>query len=207
MILYFRIGMNCLKWPDRESFKGWFELFITGVPTYLLQIFSFLSIEAVILITGYVSTEILVANVAFINMYYLIALFTVSLQIVASALIGNKVGEQDLEGTKNMIKATVIISVTMNFVSQIIFYLCSWKFTNQEMLIIYPIVSITIIVQAFCSLLITILIGLGLQKGTVLANILSYLILGFPVSFYLTFKAKWIYYGPWIGLALATLSN
>ena len=71
MVNYYQIGSQCLKWPDRESFKEWWDLFKLGLPTYLLQVFQFISIEAVIILTGYVSTEILVANVALINILYL----------------------------------------------------------------------------------------------------------------------------------------
>ena len=207
MVHYFRIGVNCLKWPDRESFKGWWELFKLGLPTYLLQVFSFISTEAVILLTGYVSTEILVANVALINIYYMVGLFAISLQIVASALIGNKVGEGSLEGTKNMIRATTFLFLALTVLCLVVFYMLTWAFTNQEMLMIYPAVCVSLVSTSICTLLITILIGLGLQKGTMIVNLVSFLILGIPMSCYLTFYAGWIYYGPWAGLILANLFN
>ena len=207
MINYFKIGYECLKWPDSQSFKKWWELFKLGLPTYLLQVFAFLSTETVMLLAGYVSTDILAANVALINIYYMVGLFGTSLQIVASALIGNKVGEGDLQGTKNMIKATVIICVSLIILSQFVFYFTTWKYKNQEMLKIYPIVSIALVVRSLSTLLITILIGLGLQKGTTYVSLLSFLVFGVPISCFLTFYIKWVYYGPWIGLMLTMALN
>ena len=46
-----------------KAFKGWWNLFAKGIPTYLLNLFSFLSIEIIILMTGYLKDpEFLVAN-------------------------------------------------------------------------------------------------------------------------------------------------
>ena len=126
---------------------------------------------------------------------------------MGSSLIGNKVGEGSLEGTRNMIQATVFLFTTFTALGLIVFHITTWKYTNQEMLIIYPAVSLTLVTTSLCTLLITILTGLGLQEGTTLVNALSFVVLGIPLSCYLTFYVKWIYYGPWLGLAAATLFN
>ena len=207
VVNYYKIGTSYLKWPDKESLKFWCELFMMGLPTYLLQVFACISAEIVLLMTGYISTSILVANTALVNIYYMIGILGLSLQVVASALIGNKVGERDIEGTRNMIKATTIVGGVLILISQIMFYLASLSFTSQETKTIYPIISLTLAIYLLNQLLVTILIGLGLQSKTVAANIMSYLLFGIPLSYYLTFHIKWIYYGPWIGLMLATLFN
>ena len=207
VVNYFKIGTNILKWPDRKMLENWCELFKLGLPTYLLQVFTVVSTETVTLMTGYVSVEVLVANVALINIYYLISLPGLALQTIASSLIGNKIGEGNLQGARNMIKATVIIGVSAIILGQIVFYLVSLQFTNSEMLIIYPITSLALVTYCLSMLLVTILIGLGLQKSTMFFNIFSYVIFGIPISCYLTFHIGWIYYGPWLGLTIATTFN
>ena len=123
MVNYYKIGSHCLKWPDRESFREWWQLFKLGLPTYLLQVFQFIAIEAVIILTGYVSTKVLVANVALINVLYLVGLYGSSLQIVCSALIGNKVGERSVNGTRNMIQATVFLFAVLTILGLIVFHI------------------------------------------------------------------------------------
>lgn len=97
--------MYLLKWPDASALTKWRQLFKLGLPTYLLQVSTFISTEIVILMTGYLGTRILVANTGMLNIFYLLAIVTLCIQIISGALIGNKVGEADLDGVRKMTKA------------------------------------------------------------------------------------------------------
>lgn len=64
---------------DSEAMKGWNEIFQLGMPSYFLQLFSFISIEIVTLLSSLVDVEILVANTALVNLLYLLFFYIYAL--------------------------------------------------------------------------------------------------------------------------------
>lgn len=52
-----------------------------------------------------------------------------------------------------------------------------------------------------------ILIGIGIQHKTMAFNVLSYVLLGTPLSIFCTFWLEWYYSGPWIGITVCLSLN
>jgi multidrug resistance protein, MATE family len=220
-IIYFSV--HCLGYGKvattsitSEAMKGWWEIFQMGLPSYFLQLFSFISIEIVTLLSSLVDVEILVANTALVNLLYLLFLYIYALSQSWSAMIGNKIGEGDKEGARKLINAnnmfggSFAIFITCGFYA---FkpYLFSIYTTNPSILdkmdkISYAF-SFSLAAYMIKEVFVSILIGLGLQRKTLVFNIWSYLLVGIPISIFWTFWLKWEYSGPWIGLGIAIISN
>lgn len=111
IVHYWGIGKSPLHGFTRAALEGWRELFMQGVPTYFLQLFSFLSIDIVVLITAFVDVELVVANTGLVNIMYLFYLYVYAVLQSCSPMIGNKIGEGCKEGAQKLINANIIFGV------------------------------------------------------------------------------------------------
>lgn len=75
------------------------------------------------------------------------------------------------------------------------------------MTILQPVMMVFLATFMLKDFQVGILIGLGVQKRTIGINLLSYFMIGIPISIHLTFNVGWEYYGPWIGLTVSNVIN
>ncbi|CAI2366755.1 unnamed protein product [Moneuplotes crassus] len=204
---------NLVPTCKSEVFHDWGKLFLSGCPTYFLQLISFLSIESVVLITGFLEVKILVANTALINLLNILYLFIYAVMQSSSALIGNKIGEKDFAEGRRLIIAVMIFGILFSItISLILVMFSDWIFRLYVqdsdiipvMYKIMPIFVCTLVCYIMKDISQTVIIGLGLQKKTVAFNILSFLLIGVPVSIY---GLRWPYTGPWLGICLTLSLN
>ena len=216
IVHYLGYGVEAIRPFGKEAFEGWGESFSLGIPTFFLQFFAFVSIEIIILLSGVVDIEILVANTALINLFYLLYLYIACVMQSGSAMIGNKIGEGSKIGAQKLIDSVIIFGFT--FTTLAISFLFLFKdyifalYSTKESVIekmnsivyMYSIaLACYMMKDSFCS----VIIGLGLQGKTLTFNLLSYLQIGIPLSCFLTFYCGWTYSGPWTGIAFATFLN
>ena len=166
-----------------------------------------ISTEIVILMAGYINVTILVANTNLLLTYHSISVPTMAFSYIASARIGNKIGEGDIASTKTLINSNFYTHAIVLAVAELIFFLISLTYDMPEMLILQPILMLFMVSSIIISYITSNLIGMGLQKKTVWISLFMNFIIGIPISFYLTFKLGWVYYGPWTGLIIANLAN
>lgn len=209
-------GKESIQPFTKEAFTGWWELFKTGIPTYFLQLFAFISIEIIILLAGMLDVEILVANASLLNLLYFCYLYIYAVIQSCSPMIGNKIGAGSKLGAQKLIKANMMLTVLYCITILIIFYafrkyLFLMYVTKESILDKMMKISFTFSIAMVChctkDALSGILIGLGLQNKTLVFNIVSYLLFGIPLSIFCTFYLEWIYSGPWVGLTAANLAN
>ena len=212
----FGYGKEPIKQFTITSFEGWKEMFVLGVPTYFIQLFTFLSIEIVILITGYVDVKILVANTALVNILYMFYLYIYALIQSWASMIGNKIGEGWKESAIKLINAVMIFGFSFTaFSALLIFLFEDYIFiiyvSDEDVLEIMKIISnifvFTLISYNLKDLFWWILFGLGLQSKTITFNICSYVFCGVPISLLWTFVFEWIYIGPWVGITISLAMN
>ena len=209
IVHWFGYGKDPIKPFTRSSFEGWKEMFELGVPTYFMQLFTFLSIEIVILITGYVDVEILVANTALVNILYMLYLYIYALIQSWASMIGNKIGEGCKQSATKLIRALMIFGFSFTawsvvfiftFRDYIFLFYVSDENILKKMKAISNFFLLTVISYNLKDLFSWILFGLGLQGKTITFNICSYVFWGVPISLLCTFYFEWIYVGPWVGI-------
>lgn len=212
MVHLFGYGKEAIKPIRKEVFEEWTYSLKLGVPTFFLQFFAFISIEIIILLSGIVSPELLVANTIWVNMLYLLFLYVYSVQMTWWSWIGNKIGEGSKVGAEKLINANLIFAISFSifiivffhlFKSHLYFLYTTDPNTHEIMHKISIPFSFVLVGHMMKEVVSGILIGLGLQDKTMWFNISSYMLVGIPISAFWTFYLEWIYYGPWIGIAIA----
>ena len=126
----------------------------------------------------------------------------------SSSLIGNKIGEKDIAGAIKLIKAVILFGLLFSvLISLVVFIFSDFIFNvyiqDPEIISIMhkimPIFLCSLMCYIMKDISQTVIIGIGLQKQTVAFNILSYFLIGLPISIY---GLKWPYVGPWLGICL-----
>lgn len=105
------------------------------------------------LISGFVSVDILVANTALVNLLNILYLFIYATMHSSAPMIGNKVGEGDKEGVIKLIKAVIAFGIVFS-VTMFVFLLLFSRFiftiyanntaTQDNMTMIMPIFMLTL---------------------------------------------------------------
>jgi len=144
---YGRVATNDFS---KNAFNGWWESIRLGIPSYFLQLFTFISIEIIVLMSAMVDVEILVANTALVNLLYIFYLYVYGVVMSCSNMIGNKIGEGNKEGARKLINANMMFGISFTILVQILFYILKGYlfvlYTNKQSVIdkmhmIYPMYS------------------------------------------------------------------
>lgn len=98
-----------------SSFVGWLDMIRKGIPSYFLQFVTTISLETLILVTGFISVQLVVANTAYINIFFLFYISIVGVQQSSGPMIGNKIGERDFAGALKLIRANMIFAILFGF--------------------------------------------------------------------------------------------
>lgn len=183
VIVHYYRGGEHLHSITTNSFTGWIEIIKEGIPSYFLQFVTTISLETLILMTGFISISLVVANTAYINIFFLLFISIIGVQQSSGPMIGNKIGMGDYLGAKKIIKANIIfgigfglvmVSILYFFQNSIISFYVSDMMIFDTMKDMLPYFCMTLYLSIYKDILIGILIGLGLQNQTLRYTILSF---------------------------------
>ncbi|CAI2365817.1 unnamed protein product [Moneuplotes crassus] len=216
IVRWFGYGKEISKPMSKEAFEGWSEFLVKGIPSFLLQLISYMSIEIIILLSGAIDTEILIANSALVNLLYLMYLYIYGAVQALSPMITTEIREGNKKGAERIINTLILFGVVFTFISLLILHCFKhfifYLYTPQESIIekmdkIVYIYSLALALNNMKDTLVGVIIGLGIQNKTVAFNLVSYLLLGIPLSYYLSLSHHWTNSGPWLGISLANFLN
>ena len=210
LVVFWGQGGKHLHRISYDSFTGWVEIVREGIPSYFLQFVTTISLETLILVAGFISVQLVVADTAYINIFFLIYTSIIGVQQSSAPLIGNKVGEKDFDGVKKLIKANIIFGLCFGFL--IIVAISIFRNTIIElyvndseiihlMLSILPYFWLTLYLSIYKDILIGVIIGLGLQRQTLIYTIVSFIVLFVPSMILITFSLNLPNEGPWISIS------
>jgi len=194
-----------------SSFVGWKEMIKKGIPSYFLQFVTTISLEMLILITGFISVQLVVANSAFINIFFLLYITIVGVQQSSGPMIGNKIGEQDYRGALKLIHANMIfglafgfsvVGLLYSFRHQVINFYVKDEEIAELMLVILPYFCVVLCMSIYKDILIGVIIGLGLQSETLKYTVFSFVCVYMPLLLTFTFVFEMTKQGPWVSLSI-----
>mmetsp|Transcript_22441 Transcript_22441/g.22235 ORF Transcript_22441/g.22235 Transcript_22441/m.22235 type:complete len:109 (-) Transcript_22441:451-777(-) len=107
---------------SKEAFEGWSEFLVKGIPSFLLQLISYMSIEIIILLSGAIDTEILIANSALVNLLYLMYLYIYGAVQALSPMITTEIREGNKKGAERIINTLILFGVVFTFISLLILH-------------------------------------------------------------------------------------
>mmetsp|Transcript_481 Transcript_481/g.526 ORF Transcript_481/g.526 Transcript_481/m.526 type:complete len:324 (+) Transcript_481:187-1158(+) len=128
-IVYYGKGGKYLHGITSHSFEGWIEIIREGIPSYFLQFVTTISLETLILFTGFISINLVVANTAYINIFFLLFISIIGVQQSSGPMIGNRIGQCDYKGAKKIKNANItfgivfgifVVLILLNFQDSII---------------------------------------------------------------------------------------
>lgn len=115
LVVSFGDGSKYLHNITHSSFVGWIQIIREGIPNYFLQFVTTISLEVLILFTGFISIKLVVANTSFINIFFLLFIAIIGVQQSSGPMIGNKIGQGDYTGALKIIKANFIFGIAFGF--------------------------------------------------------------------------------------------
>lgn len=216
LVVYYGEGGKYLHGLTSNAFMGWLVIIKEGIPSYFLQFVTTISLETLILSTGFISIKLVVANTAYINIFFLLFISIVGVQQSSGPMIGNRIGMGDYAGALKIIRANIVfglgfgfivVAFILNFQDQVIrFYVTDEEIVNlmKDML---PFFCSTLYLTIYKDILIGILIGLGLQNRTLKYTMLSFVFIYMPCLILLTFYLGLPGKGPWISLSVVLSSS
>ena len=216
LVVIYGSGGRYVHGISLSSFTGWIEIIKEGIPSYFLQFVTTISLETLILVTGFISVQLVVANTAYINLFFLLYITIVGVQQSSGPMIGNKIGEKDFKGAMKLIHANIIFGMSfgffviifiLNFKTQVINFYVNDEEISKLMVIMLPYFCSTIYLTIYKDILIGIIIGLGLQSQTLKYTIASFILIYLPFLLILTFLLDLPAEGPWISLTIVLFAS
>lgn len=216
IVVYYGQGAKYTHGISWTAFTGWMEIIREGIPSYFLQFVTTISLETLILTTGFISVSLVVANTAYINIFFLLYISIVGVQQSSGPMIGNKIGAGDLSGALKIIQANIIFGLTFgvlviglifNFQDTVIrFYIRDEEIISmmKDML---PAFCLCLYLTIYKDILIGIIIGLGLQTQTLHYTIVSFFLIYLPSLGCLTFYFDSAGNGPWNSLSIVLFTS
>jgi len=217
MIFYMKWSGCCNKtliMPTKEVFKGWFNYLRIAVPTMLMMCLEWWSTSVMTLISGKIGVVELAAYAIAINWSAIIFRSSVGIGAATGTLVGNCIGEKNIESAKKYafmgiilsIISTILISTPAVFIRH---KLASW-FTHDEKVIeiLDILIFIVVIMEIFDGIQGTLaraLIGMGRQKSATYINLVSYYLFMIPFAFIAVYWLNSGIYGIWIDFLFSAL--
>lgn len=198
----------------RKSFQGWRKLVSLAVPGWVMLEAEFLAFEILTLMASYLGTYELAAQSIGSTMASLTYQVPFAMGIAASTRIANYLGA----GLANCAQVTGEVALLFGFAVSLINFLALYTlqrpiailFTNDESVIsllheIMWLVALMQVSDAMNANSAGCLRGQGLTKIGGIVNLISYYLVGIPMSIYLSFFSPWkgSLHGLWIGTTVA----
>lgn len=198
----------------RKSFQGWRKLVSLAVPGWVMLEAEFLAFEILTLMASYLGTYELAAQSIGSTMASLTYQVPFAMGIAASTRIANYLGA----GLAHCAQVTGEVALLFGFAVSLINFLALYTlqrpiailFTNDERVIsllheIMWLVALMQVSDAMNANSAGCLRGQGLTKIGGVVNLISYYLVGIPMSIYLSFFSYWkgSLHGLWIGTTVA----
>ncbi|ODV98337.1 hypothetical protein PACTADRAFT_48117 [Pachysolen tannophilus NRRL Y-2460] len=195
-----------------KSFRGWSKLSKLALPGVIMIEAEFLAFELLTLFASHLGTNTLAAQSVVTTMASLTYQVPFAISIASATRIANFLGASLPALAENCAKVGLVFGLAVSVLNfSFLFFFqksIAHGFTSDENVVvivakILPLVAFIQIFDALNAVSAGCLRGQGLQKigGTV--NLISYYIIGLPVSYILTFHYGLGLYGLWLGTGLA----
>lgn len=207
--------MNC--WSElnvRRSFQGWGNLITLAIPGWVMLEAEFLAFEILTLMASYLGTKKLAAQAVGLTMASLTYQVPFAIGIASSTRIANYLGA----GLAQSAKTTTQVAICFGFVISLFNFFALYIFQtplahlftkDQEVIAIIKdimwLVALMQISDATNANSAGCLRGQGQTKIGGIVNLVSYYLIGIPLSIYLSFFSPWkgSLDGLWIGTTVA----
>ncbi|KAM9900905.1 hypothetical protein OXX79_004849 [Metschnikowia pulcherrima] len=198
----------------KKAFQGWSKLIYLAVPGWIMLEAEFLAFEILTLMASYIGTLELAAQSVGSTIASLTYQVPFAIGIASSTRIANYLGA----GLGSSAKITTIVALAFGLCISILNFLAIFLFktqiaalfTNDEHVIalvhqIMWLVALMQISDAMNANSAGCLRGQGQTKIGGIVNLVSYYLIGIPLSIYLSFYSPWkgSLYGLWIGTTMA----
>lgn len=198
----------------RRAFQGWGNLITLAIPGWIMLEAEFLAFEILTFMASYLGTKKLAAQAVGLTMASLTYQVPFAIGIASSTRIANYLGAGLAESAKTTTKVAICFGFFISLFNFFTLYIFQTPiaslFTNDEEVIeiIHDIMWLVALMQisdatnansAGC------LRGQGQTKIGGIVNLVSYYVIGIPLSIYLSFFSPWkgSLAGLWIGTTVA----
>lgn len=198
----------------RRAFQGWGNLITLAIPGWIMLEAEFLAFEILTFMASYLGTKKLAAQAVGLTMASLTYQVPFAIGIASSTRIANYLGAGLAESAKTTTKVAICFGFLISLFNFFALYIFQTPiaslFTNDEevIAIIHDIMWLVALMQisdatnansAGC------LRGQGQTKIGGIVNLISYYVIGIPLSIYLSFFSPWkgSLAGLWIGTTVA----
>ncbi|KAL0256181.1 hypothetical protein SLS55_008573 [Diplodia seriata] len=214
LFLYVRFvdGRQCWGGFSRLAFRNWGPMIRLALPGLIMVEAEFLAFEILTLSASWISTTHLAAQSVLSTLTAITYQIPFPVSIAASTRIANLIGATLSDAAKTAAKVAfvaefgigilnvVLLSSLRNYIPQL--------FTNDADVVevvaaILPLCAAFQLFDALAACCGGILRGIGRQEVGGYVNLISYYLIGLPISFGTGFGLGWGLYGLWAGPALA----
>ncbi|KAK0645114.1 putative transporter C4B3.13 [Lasiodiplodia hormozganensis] len=214
LFLYVRFvdGMQCWGGFSRLALRNWGPMIRLALPGLIMVLAEFLAFEILTLSASWISTTHLAAQSVLSTLTAITYQIPFPVSIAASTRIANLIGATLSDAAKTAAKVAFVAEVGIGILNVVL--LSSLRnyipqlFTNDEDVIevvasILPLCAAFQLFDALAACCGGILRGIGRQEVGGYVNLISYYLIGLPISFGTGFGLGWGLYGLWAGPALA----
>lgn len=198
----------------KQAFTGWTKLAHLAIPGLIMLEAEFLAFEIMTLLSSYLGTIALAAQSIGTTMAALTYQIPFAIGIASSTRIANYLGAGLASAAKTTVKVSLAFGLVISTINFLLLY-CFQRpiakaFTNDEMVIdtvsaIMWLIALMQISDAMNANSAGCLRGQGQTKIGGIVNLVSYYVVGLPLSVYLSFYSPWSgsLHGLWIGSCVA----
>lgn len=207
--------LKCWRGLDlKNAANDWLQLISLAIPGLIMLEAEFLAFEILTLMASYLGTIELAAQSVGATIASLTYQVPFAIGIVSSSRIANYLGAEQADSARITSKVSLVFGLAVSFVNFFAIFLLKEPiaklFSNDERVIdllrqIMWLVAIMQISDSMNANSAGCLRGQGQTKIGGIVNLISYYLIGIPVSIYLSFFSKWkgSLDGLWIGTTLA----
>ena len=212
--LCFKVSREKLKPLSRASCRRTCSIARRGFPAFLMYFLDLISLEVMIIVSSFISTEHLAANTALVQLFYAVVVFGFGVQGSAGPLVGQAIGAGDVEKAKSLVRAAWVVGMAFIVLICSVYVplaetISSIYTTDEQVLGIMaksaPFVAMSLVLATSLLSLGSVVIGLGKQVLAGLVNPVIYLLIGIPLGLLLVFLGEMYEGGFWVGLSAAYL--
>lgn len=208
LFLYVRFvdGMQCWGGFSRLALRNWGPMIRLALPGLVMVLAEFLAFEILTLSASWISTTHLAAQSVLSTLTAITYQIPFPVSIAASTRIANLIGATLSDAAKTAAKVAFVAEVGIGILNVVL--LSSLRnyipqlFTNDEDVIevvasILPLCAAFQLFDALAACCGGILRGIGRQEVGGYVNLISYYLIGLPISFGTGFGLGWGLYGLW----------
>ena len=180
-----------------------------SVPWVVISWLEWWWIETLSIISGWLSKNELAANVALLNLNYIIYNFPLGMSYAVWAMIGNSLGSNKPLKAVKYVKVSMALSFVFCVLTIVILLLFrslfATLFTQEPNIVeimnqLVPVYALIVICDYMQGVQWGIIRGMGYQKFASIIITISYWIVAIPTAYILAFKADLRIQGIWLGL-------